>query len=667
MVHPFLRRVHLPALLGVIGLLILVQLGTRREARAPSPADPTTATPAAPRPGPTDDSIRALETRLSALRADADRDPARRDRMLRLAERRREAFLLLMERDPAAALERALPLHEFAALPEELRPYFERPLSGIGSIELTWESTPQDDGTLACRHLNTLHLGGQTYIVQDPHSGPPRRPQKNVPVSGIALGQSVVLAPSAVRPLPPEEIASAGELFPPARSGHLDPLTGEPVSSRHAALIAGRVHRFQSPHHVTHVSRHLLAAAEEAREEDRYEIRHGFDWLAANDGGEGDDIDDDPAGLKTPFMDDTIDVLFIRVDFSDFPGAPISQGDLESTLTTVKGHVEDFSYDQATIVPTVTPTVYRMPNTGASYAVAGDNNGLHQDARNLAAAHYNLANYDVVGVFFPNLGGVSGSQITYGGRASIGGSNHWINGVNNVHVVLHEFGHNYGLYHSNYWDPGESIGGRYDVPGSLEYGDIFDRMGSAQAPQGHFNHFAKNRLDWLPDSRVAEATMDGTFRLYRFDHRDALDNPTLAVKVPVDGATNYWIAYRQLFTSSSYNLSEAAYVVAENLSQNSETNLIDCTPGSASPESEDRKDAGLEIGTPFVTGGVTFSALARGGSFPDEWIDVRHRLHPPRRPGPVHPRDRRGRRDGLAYRPAPVQFQRGGHRRLRHQ
>lgn len=167
-------------------------------------------------------------------------------------------------------------------------------------------------------------------------------------------------------------------------------------------------------------------------------------------------------------MDDTIEVLFIRVDFSDFPGAPVSQGDLETTLTTVANNIEEFSYNAATIVSTVTPTVYRMPNTGASYAVAGDDNGIQSDAQALAAVNYTIGNYDVIAVFFPDLSGVPGSQITYAGLASIGGNKHRVNGTNNPNVILHEFGHNYGLYHSNYWDLTQTLPGDNAVYDILE-------------------------------------------------------------------------------------------------------------------------------------------------------------------------------------------------------
>ena len=225
---------------------------------------------------------------------------------------------------------------------------------------------------------------------------------------------------------------------------------------------------------------------------------------------------------------------------------------------------------------------------------------------------------------FSRVLGVANSQITYGGLASVGGSSHWINGVNSVPILTHEFGHNYGLYHANYEHEEQELSGRYDIPGILEYGDIFDEMGAGSSPEGHFSHLAKSYMDWLPDSKVTEVSSDGIYTLYRFDDAAALANDTLALKVPMSGDIHYWVGYRQLYTSADYNLSNAAYVVAENRAQSRETSLIDMTPESQVTESLDRKDAGLPVGDSYydADAGVRFTALENGGTEPNQWIRV---------------------------------------------
>jgi len=148
--------------------------------------------------------------------------------------------------------------------------------------------------------------------------------------------------------------------------------------------------------------------------------------------------------------------------------------------------------------------------------------------------------------------------------------------------------------------------------------------GGAGINSGHFNHLAKNSLEWMPDSKTVEASANGTYRIYRFDHKDAIANPLLAVKVPVGDGVNYWVGYRQLYTSSSYNLETGAHVVAENLSEGRQTNLIDMTPNSSANENTDRNDSALPVGSSLALAGgaVTIESVARGGVEPNQYIDV---------------------------------------------
>ncbi|MCP5535149.1 MAG: hypothetical protein H7A51_02820 [Akkermansiaceae bacterium] len=547
----------------------------------------------------------------------AEKGSTAQTELIKRATLRRDRFLKLMADEPSEAIKRAISLAEYAALPEAMRPYFEQPLNTSGSIDLLWATSEVPDQGRECHHHNTVTIQGEKLRAYP--AGRHMLPvMHEVPISGIRLGGVAVIGSSPVRKIPESERTAAKALFAAAELTS-DPLTNRPVDGKHVALIAGKVYQFESAATLAYVEQTLLESIDQAEKNRVAVVKHPFEWLAGNTGGDsGEGVD------ATPYQEEQIDVLFIRVDFSDFPVSPVYKPDLESTLNTVDGHLNNYSYGQAGITYTVSDSVYRMPRTGASYATAGDNDGIQTDARALAAADYTIADYDVIAVFFPNLGGVSGSKITYGGLASIGGANHWVNGYNNVGIILHEFGHNYGLYHANYYHPEQELGGTYQLPDSLEYGDIFDEMGSGDSPQAHFSHLAKNYMQWMPDSKVVEATGDATYTIYRFDDVNATSNPLLAVKVPMSGDVNYWIGYRQLFTSASYNLENAAYVVAENLAQNRETSLIDMTPESAASETDDRKDAGLPVGGTYYDSdaGVRFNALERGGTNPNQWIKV---------------------------------------------
>jgi len=86
---------------------------------------------------------------------------------------------------------------------------------------------------------------------------------------------------------------------------------------------------------------------------------------------------------EAPTMDNHINALFIRVDFSDFPGEvnSVSKAALEATLVTVATRINQYSYGAASLTSTVSTTLYRMPATGASYATTGNNDSIRHIAR----------------------------------------------------------------------------------------------------------------------------------------------------------------------------------------------------------------------------------------------------------------------------------------------
>jgi|GEM_PF-1235555 len=523
----------------------------------------------------------------------------------------------LMREDPQEFLRTAVSIHTYAGLPQELKPLVEKPFSAVGSMDVQWETSITPEKKFVCTHQNIFSSGKETFDVI--HSaGKEYLPSTQEIVNGYTLGDQLLVTEETVRILPPEDVEGALTLFEKGNPNGLDPITGQPATQVNA-LLAGKVVAFSNPDIPKNLETQLASNDQAVRQ-----------WVAGNIGGS-----QGPADVAaTPYQENQIDVLFIRVDFSDIQGEPISKEDLETTLNSVDDHIDDFSYGQAGITNTVSTNFYRMPRTGASYAVNGDNDDIQTDARALASADYTLSNYDVIAVYFPSLSNVTNSQITYGGLASIGIGNgipsHWINGSNNIGVILHEFGHNFGLYHANYDHPEMQLGGSYEVPGSLEYGDIFDVMGNGNEPEAHFNPLALNYLKWMPDSKVAEASADGTWRIYRFDTYNALSSSTLALKVPMAGGTNFWVGFRQLFTTSTYNLENAAYVVGENMANQRETSLIDMTPESEASETLDRFDAGLPVGGSYYNSdaGVTFETLAIGGTEPNQWIDVRITFDP---------------------------------------
>ncbi|MGJ8639759.1 MAG: Calx-beta domain-containing protein [Opitutaceae bacterium] len=544
------------------------------------------------------------------------------------AKERAAAIKQLIVTDPAAALENVVTLAEYNKLPAALRPYYETPTSAVGDIDLRWATHVHGDEAHQCSPENRLFIEDQSYTLYGAGRRAAQSPVFDLPVTAYVLDDVALVAESSVLPVAGEELVAAQQLFELANFGGLDPVTQLPVDEAVAAVIAGKVYYFST----TEVRDEVAATIEKAElatlDSKDYSVELPYTWLAGDTGG-----DEQGITQSSFFADDNISVLFIRCDFSDFEGAPVSKADLEADLATVNGYLSTMSYNTASITATVTTTLYRATGTGTSYAQSGDDDALHADVLAVYDAAPNASPssaYDVVAIYFPRLTDVDDSLIKYGGLGSVGGSKHWINGLSTsfarTEVITHEFGHNYGLFHSNYWHPEHDLSGEYNGSPdshSLEYGDIFDSMGSGDLPESHFNQFQKHKIDWLPDSKVEDITVNDTYKIYRFDHIDALDNPLHVLRVPMQDDVFYWVSYRQLFTSNS-NLTSGAYVVAEGL-YNNRPNLIDMTPESETSESSDRDDAGLPVGDSFydAESGVTITSVAKGtdGSG-DEWITV---------------------------------------------
>lgn len=192
-------------------------------------------------------------------------------------------------------------------------------------------------------------------------------------------------------------------------------------------------------------------------------------------------------------------MLFMRVDFSDMVGEPITVAAAQTLIGTVTNnfYIQN-SYNKTSIAVTVTPTVLRMPQTAAYYG-AGNHSLLLADARAAAKAEgYDTANYNLDLVAFNRISGFS-----WAGLASVGGKGAWLNGYFGLREAGHEVGHNYGLFHANLWQTTDNsvIG----AGSSLDYGDPYDMMGGYNTTSAHhFNSWFKSKLV-LPESKPLPA------------------------------------------------------------------------------------------------------------------------------------------------------------------
>ncbi|MGA2137346.1 MAG: hypothetical protein ABSH14_00640 [Verrucomicrobiia bacterium] len=384
------------------------------------------------------------------------------------------------------------------------------------------------------------------------------------------------------------------------------------------AEMSGKIYRFASPEQLREAEARLEAAEEGIGP-------RTLKATALLETSAQPQIEETTAAAPSAWTTGGKKILIIRVDFSDLPGDPqfIYGGTTYTAAyvqnladTQISPYYLQSSYALTSLTNTVTTQVYRMPQTAAYYAVNNANSQLHSDAETAAAANYTLSNYDRIIVLFSWLGSISGSGITYGGLAQVGGPDVWANGEFDFRVVAHELGHTYGLWHANLWQV--SDGNPVSPNGSsTEYGDDFDTMGAnfANDTRTDFNPWFKNTLGWISDTQVLTVTSNGTYRIYRFDN--SASTGTFSLKIGKDSTHNYWISCRRNFTDNA-SMQNGAYIIW-GYNGNTHSDLLDMTtPGNSD------QDAALAVGTTFTdsAASITIQPTAEGGTTPHEYVDV---------------------------------------------
>ena len=214
------------------------------------------------------------------------------------------------------------------------------------------------------------------------------------------------------------------------------------------------------------------------------------------------------------------------------------------------------SYAKTTVTAAVSAEIVRLPSNSTAYKT--DSNLLYTDAVSAYEALHgagSTSGYNIVGVQFPSIG-ASSNGVVYAGLASVGGSRHWLQGNPSESTVVHEFGHNYGLGHANFW--ATSDGSVAGAGSNVEYGDGFDVMGGGSSPEAHFHPQGKALLNWLTTSQWVDASVSGsgTYRLHRFDHASTTGatRGLRVIKDPSGTASSvgyYWVGYRPGISSNA--------------------------------------------------------------------------------------------------------------------
>jgi hypothetical protein len=550
-----------------------------------------------------------------------------------LAKQRRAVLYNLIMSDPAQAIAAAVPENIRKQLPAAVVEQLEIGVSGIGDLSVLG-AISRKGGSAVEPIQRFVQLNGHTYRASVYGRRASETTKHGIPMHGLVIDDVIALHENGLR------ILADGEMTDPSMP--VEDLR-TPVEKAAAALpptqveMGGTIYGFASSEQ--------MQAAELRIEAAEAGLGPNPSQTAAALLQGNPLIPPKPSPLNSPtaWTTGTKNVLITRVDFSDLTGIPEGGQDTQTYVqnladSQISPYYAQSSYGQTALVNTVTPKLYRMPQTAAYYATNGLNNLLVSDAENIAAADYTAPNYDRVIILFSNLGGITNSQITYGGLSDVGGPNVRCNGEFDFRVIAHELGHTYGLYHANLWavtdgNPISPTGTDQTYISSLNkstdnYGDDYDTMGAnyANDQRTDLNPNKKNILGWVTDAQVQTVTASGTYRIYRFDNSSGTG--TLALKIAKDGVHNYWVCIRREFTDNA-SMQNGAYIVwAQNA--NNVTDLLDMntpgnqlTPSSGSPQGTDQ-DAALAVGASFTDSqaNIAIRPLDDGGSAPNEYMDI---------------------------------------------
>ncbi len=523
-----------------------------------------------------------------------------------LARARLTALAGLIQANPARALELAVPQAVRQALPASVGAHLEATVNARGDYEVLCVF-PLPGQPEPAPMVRAARINGEPYRVFTFGHGLDYVTRKDAPLNGIAVPISaastppadpaglqparlMALNPNPARLLEAPEVQAlgAGQAAEPLCAATGQPWTVEGTPT--AVQFGGEVYPFLA-----------LDLAE--------------DWTANQTAAAALDTPLPPDNLPTAessYTEGRKRFLVMRVDFPDFPGDAMSTNTALTLMRDQATFLAEISYYKHIIAPVgqgtdITPTM-RMSQNVSAYDNAGLSK-LYPEARDVAHTNYG---YDLSKYDFCFVATGSRPAYTYAGLGYVGGVGyHLANAYFDVRTSAHEFGHNLGLGHANWWNTGgkSSIG----AGTSEEYGDPFDTMGGSGGGVRHFSSHFKARLGWIPNSEAITATTNGIYRLYAQDIAQAPVG-LRCIRLNRPSGDPYALEFRQLWTGNKALMNGVAFRWGGGSSI-----LLDLTPGSAG----NKDDHPLTIGRTFSEPALNFhiTPLGKGHTWPES-MDV---------------------------------------------
>ncbi len=479
----------------------------------------------------------------------AGRDPvmvaATVDQGIGLAVARRQALKTLIQNDPRAAIERALPYAARRALPRAIQDQLETQISARGDLLARAALPLERDGRPTVDHVATIDGRPYSAHVYGWRAG--RGSQADIPLQGVVLDDEMAVDERSVRLVSRDEIVDRG-----LTASAICPVSGAPSAAGVVAQVAGAYHPLCNAGHIDDLEAGIRAA-------------QGGD-------SSGSLVQAPPTSWTTGPKR----VLVMRVDTWDNPGEPYSTDHCARIMSECDAFFRTQSYGKTSLSSTVTPVI-RLPRSAEWYR-SNDVSYILEDARAASrAAGYDPYAYELDIVTYSNLGGSAG-------LGYVGWRGTWATEFT-FRVVAHELGHNFGLWHANAWIPTD--GTPNGAGWHQEYGEPYDTMGGWGEPNNHFNAYEKNLLGWLDDARVQTVGSSGVFHIAP---HDATSSGIAAVKIVESTGTQYWFSTRALRPYGVYV--NRFYPGIEGYG----SQLLDMTPTSSGGTG----DAGMYPGTSLV-------------------------------------------------------------------
>ncbi|MDP3851872.1 MAG: PKD domain-containing protein [Luteolibacter sp.] len=645
--------VPLLLLAASVGILVFHQ-ETRDAGPADSPARPVSVekSRAADRPATASTEDSNAQAGFRQWIGAAEKSPAPRAERIAagvaLARTRRAHMERLIRENPEQAISESLTFAEWSALPPEVQALVEKPFSLVANYNFYpvctapgtarpagtpdyFANITMDDGT----KLEAFVYGRRSELMS----------KLRMPLQGVSLNGLAAIRDGVFQRIPAGELNTVRALFPASADMSRSFATGVPAGAEAVqALAGGRLFVFSNTAELESFDKRLakldalpgpaaassvLAAPMPGTESG------GFDWTA---------VETSSANEASAWTETKKTCYLIRINFPDQLAEPVTQAAADSVMNgPASDGIRAMSYGKTWMECGVSANVYTMPQNSTYYVNGGSglNDELIRDGRNTfrtnksgADAAINIGpvsntgtgdsggtgDYDIVGVFFGDVGMVSSNGVYYAGLA--GGNRLWVQDANYPSLYIHEWGHNYGLSHASSWDTTD--GSVVGTGASTEYGDIFDIMGGGPDPEGHFHPQGKSRLNWLTTSQWTDATAGGAnvYRIHRIDDPDTSSSHSRGVRVTKAATPGseeyYWLAYRPAFASNDH-LQKGAYLNWQRPGQ-TKCWVLDTTPGTA----DGKKDGAIDLGRTYsdTAANIHITPTATGGTGANRYLDV---------------------------------------------